>query len=332
MLQLDNRTPFGAVINVLPDVDGVDTLFVAVRATLTLTPSLKVAEEQPPPPLSDEYFGDPASTGLKYVSTVHPGKPATDLILIGNARSSRGRPVTEMFVSLAVGPRRKVVQVIGDRSWRRGGFTAPKPFSEMPLVWERAFGGVHRIDARQTLEEPRNPLGLGFPGKRLAEQAIGERLPNLEDPRAPLSAFGQRRDPVGVGFVAPSWQPRRSYAGTYDEAWKRTRAPYLPRDFDARFFNAAPADQVFRPFLAGGENVEVVGMHPDGPLELTLPPWDLRCQARIAGGVEAPPFRMETVTIEPEANRLGFIFRAAVPCDKKALRVESVVIEGGPRG
>jgi hypothetical protein len=234
-------------------------------------------------------------------------------------------------VGLTIGPRRKMVQVSGDRSWNRSGFTAPRPFAEMPLVWERAFGGVHRVDARQTLEEPRNPVGAGFPGKRSAADVVGERLPNIEDPRALLSTFGQRPDPVGFGFIAPNWRPRRDHVGTYDETWQRTRAPYLPRDFDARFFNAAPSDQVFTPSLTGGESLELVGVHPEGDLKLTLPSWKLRCLVQIAGSAEVPPFRMETVMIEPDINRLSFVFRAAVPCDKKALRIESVVVEGGHR-
>jgi hypothetical protein len=331
MLQLDNRTPFGAVVNVLPDHDGVDTLFVVVRATLALAAAATPLDEQPPPPPGDEYFGEPGASSLKYASALHLVKPGTDVVVIGSARPARGRQVTEMLVGLTVGPKRKVVQVLGDRTWRRGGITPPRPFTELPLLWERAYGGVHRIDGRQTLEEPRNPVGVGFPGKRPADGAIGERLPNLEDPRAPLTAFGQRRDPVGFGFIAPSWEPRRSHAGTYDQAWQRTRAPYLPRDFDPRFFNAAPADQVFSPALTGGEPVELVGLHPDGNLALTLPRWDLRCRVRIAGRTEAPPFRLDTVMIEPDANRLGFIFRAAVGCDKQALRIESVVVEGGPQ-
>ena len=40
MLQLQNTTPFKASIAVLPDRAGIDTLYVVVKATLSLRPKL----------------------------------------------------------------------------------------------------------------------------------------------------------------------------------------------------------------------------------------------------------------------------------------------------
>ena len=62
MLQLDNQTPFKATIALLPDRFGVDTLFVIVKATVTLRPSLKLADVQVPLTMADEYYGDPAAS------------------------------------------------------------------------------------------------------------------------------------------------------------------------------------------------------------------------------------------------------------------------------
>ena len=45
--------------------------------------------------------------------------------------------------------------------------------------------------------------------------------------------------------MAPHWLPRRAWAGTYDDAWRISRAPYLPADFDARFF------QLYSPATGG---------------------------------------------------------------------------------
>ena len=49
MLQLQNTTPFKATIAVLPDRSGIDTLFVIVKATATLRPTLSLADEQTAP-------------------------------------------------------------------------------------------------------------------------------------------------------------------------------------------------------------------------------------------------------------------------------------------
>ena len=67
----------------------------------------------------------------------------------------------------------------------------------------------------------------------------GLPVPNLEDPAAPLEQIGQTPPPACLAPIAPSWLPRRLFAGTYDERWQRTRAPYLPDDFDPRFFASA---------------------------------------------------------------------------------------------
>jgi hypothetical protein len=237
-----------------------------------------------------------------------------------------------MAVSLSVGSRSKVVMVHGDRTWAAsGGFTTPTPFTEMPLVWERAFGGSQTLASGKIVADERNPVGVGFRGDSSALEMLGTPLPNIEDPRHPLSSPGDRAVPAGFGFIARSWRPRRDYAGTYDEAWRRSRAPYLPDDLDPRFFCAATPDLIFNSPLHGGEPIEIVGAHAAGPLRFSLPAWDLLASARIAGRVESRPFQLETVLLEPDQERVGLTYRAAFGCDKAALRVECVVVDAKPR-
>jgi len=151
-------------------------------------------------------------------------------------------------------------------------------------------------------------------------------LPNLEDPHHPIRAPEDRPQPAGFGFVAPSWEPRKSLAGTYEEKWRRERAPFLPYDFDPRFFNAAHPDLICRGHLRGGEPVEVVNASPKGPLRFRLPGVDLASTVRIGGKEETPSFLLETVLLEPSANRLCMLWRACVPCGKRVLRVEWVEV------
>src|SRR5262245_35314517 len=102
MLQLKNASPFAPAISVLPNKDGVDTLYITVRGTFTLLPKLAVAQKPVPPVLADEYWGDPALSSLKYASELHVGKPSTDVILMGQAWSPGGRVTeTSMMVSVA---------------------------------------------------------------------------------------------------------------------------------------------------------------------------------------------------------------------------------------
>ena len=48
-----------------------------------------------------------------------------------------------------------------------------------------------------------------------------------------------RPAPACLAPIAEAWEPRRSFAGTYDAAWQQGRAPYLPTDLDPRFLASA---------------------------------------------------------------------------------------------
>jgi hypothetical protein len=127
-----------------------------------------------------------------------------------------------------------------------------------------------------------------------------------------------------VGFIAPSWEPRRSRAGTYDAAWLSDRAPFLPADFHPAFFNAAHPELVCPGFLRGGEPVEILNASPQGLLRFELPVCELDVGVTIAGVLERPPMRLETVLLEPGDLRLSLTFRGAVTVDKQALHIEEV--------
>jgi hypothetical protein len=334
VLQLINQSVFAPTVNVLPDREGIDTLFVVVRGTFSLTAPSTPAAVQPLPIAADIYWGAPGASSLKYASDTHIGKRGTDVALVGQAHVSRGRAVSEMLAAVTVARRRKVIRILGDRTWRGAGgsISPPKPFVSMPLVYERAFGGRdhHSVgDAPDGggLAEERNPVGQGFRGRRSSREVVGTPLPNLEDPLRPLKTFGDQPAPASFGFVAPAWQPRRSYAGTYDDAWKKGRAPFLPPDFDLRFDNAAGADLTFDTFLRGGEPLLLEGVSPSGPLLLSIPTTRPRVTVSVAGSREMPPALLETVLIEPDDGQLSLTWRAALRCDKRALKIQSVRIE-----
>ena len=338
MLQLNNATRFAPLVQVLPDRDAVDTLYVVARGTFTLAPEPELGAEQPPPYATDVYWGEPGASSLKYAADIHVGKIGTDVALVGSAHAPRGRAVTEMLAAVSIAGRRKVVRVIGDRTWRGvvGGATPPAPFASMPLVYERAFGGRdqhgagaggRRTDGDVSAEE-RNPVGVGFCAVRRLRLGAGVRLPNVEDPHSPWRSLGDRPPPAGFGFVAPAWQPRRGYAGTYDQAWTANRAPFLPSDFDPRFGNAASAGLTFEDGLRGGEPIALDGVSRggNGTLRSRVPSIRPRIEIVVAGRREVPPVMLETILLEPDAERLSLTWRAALRCDKRALKIEHIHI------
>lgn len=332
MLQLKNNTPFKATITLFPNEAGIDTLYVIVKATFSLDASLqiKVADEQLPLTMADEYWGKPGASSLKYASDAHLCKPATDVVLVGQAWSPGGKVVPWLDVGLAVAERKKLIRVFGDRTWAHDGkqVSTPKPFETMPLVYERAFGGVHVVDGEtpKVLAEERNPVGAGFRGARADAEIAGLPLPNLEDPAGLVQQVGDKAVPACFGFVAPNWQPRRGFAGTYDAAWQQNRSPYLPEDFDGRFVNAAHPDLIFDNYLQGGEPIQLLHLCSEPRIGFALPMCRLDAEVQVAGSPERPPLNLETLLIEPDDARFSMTWRGQVQCDKKALKVEQVTI------
>ena len=327
MLQLKNRTPFAAQLALFPNKQGIDTLHIFVKATLNIGRQWTLADEQKPPTGSDEYWSDdPATSSIKFASDLHIGKPATDVVMVGHAWAPQDTQVSQLDVALSVGHVKKYIRVFGDRHWDNGYISSPLPFNAMRLVYERAFGGIHNTDTKIVAGEVRNPIGCGFAGKRKVKEMNGLPLPNLEDPRQLLQRIGDVVNPAGFGFLSPNWQPRLSFAGTYDEQWQTKQAPYLPSDFDLRFFNMAHPDLVYPGYLTGGEPVQISGVNPNGVLQFNLPEFTIRADVAVKSRTEQPNFNLETVLIEPDELLLGMTWRAEIPCDKEVLKIREVDI------
>jgi hypothetical protein len=333
MLQVDNQTPFAASLSVFPDVHGIESAYLVVKATFGLTAQApRLADAQVPLLATDAYWGDPTTTSLRAAGEFALPKPATDVLLIGRAIAPAANTrVAE--VSLRVGPITKTVRVFGDRQWqRRSGRwqpSEPAPWERMPLRWELAFGGAVREpgagpDAPVRDWEPRNPVGRGLIDLEAAGRGEPLLLPNLEDPAAPISSDSDRPAPACFAPIAPTWIPRRTYAGTYDEAWTKSRAPYLPADFDARYFQLAHADLIAPGYLEGGEAVELRGFTQGEPLRFDLPALTLDATFDFDGRPRSRPLNLESVLFEPDAGRLQMLWRAGLAVDKKLLKLRAV--------
>jgi len=328
VLRVDNYTPFVPGMFLFPDAEGCDTLYVVLKATFSFAGGrLSIAGARRPIVVSDTFSGEPGASSLVYASEAHLLKPTTDVAVIGEAFAPGGRSTPSCAVLVSVGPVRKLVQVLGDRTWRTGiggqRPSLPEPFVRMPVIYERAFGGSHDPGRGEPAFEPRNPVGVGFRGNRSSAEMDGTPLPNIEDPRALIQSPGDVPPPAGLGFVAPAWEPRRGLAGTYDEAWRKARAPYLPADFHPRFFQAATPDLVCPAPLVGGEPVELANLSPEGAVRFRLPMCAFDVEITVGDRVERPPMIMETVLLEPSESLVTLAFRGAVSCDKEALRIES---------
>jgi hypothetical protein len=327
MLQVRNDTPFKAALMLLPDAAGVDTLFTIVKGTFTLALPVTVAEEQVPISMADRFYDDSPTRSIEIPSDVGLGKPATDVLVRGTAYAPDARPAWQMDVFVRVGPVSKHLRVYGDRVWQTGGPAATigwvAPFERMPLVWERAFGGIDETNGGMVAER-RNPVGAGFRASGSIRPHAGSPLPNVEDPRALITGPGDTPVPAGLGPIGAHWEPRAGYAGTYDDAWQNERAPYLPADFDPRFFQVAPPDQIAAGHLRGGEPIELDGLTPNGAVRSMVPALHVEATYSVDGRPVGQPAQLETVLLEPDLLRMVLVWRAALRCDKKALKVREV--------
>ncbi len=312
--------PFVADRAVFLDKGGAEHLVLALKATFSISDTglVTVAEEQDPIEPGDTFHDEPESSSIAQESELGPPKVATDLFLRGSARPSH-RGATWVHVGFHVGKLGLWATVFGDRVWTRSvglpEISAPEPFEAIPLLWENAFGGWDKTPQKEAHQdwEPTNPVGRGFRAKNSELPWEGIPLPNIEDPGSLITAIDQRVKPVGFGPIGRHWKPRIDYAGTYDKAWMKNRAPLLPDDFDPRFHNAAPPPLVYSGYMKGGEPIQVTGCTVSGRLGFPLP--KIQASGRVEVGTREAVVEMNlnTVSVDTDRMTLNLLWKGQTP-------------------
>jgi hypothetical protein len=328
MWMLHNRTPFAGERAWVRDKDGTEVWLTAIKGTFLIAPdgSTRPADEQVPVTLAPLYRGEPDKSSLLADTDLNHTKTATDVLLHGHAYAPDGKRATAVDVTLKVARVHKTLRVFGDRVWEKGvlglHMSAPEPFTKMPILYERAYGGadLRSENPRERGWEPRNLVGVGFAMR--AEDLIGKPVANVEDPAGLINTWRSHPRPAGFGPVPGHWEPRRRFGGTYDEAWRENRLPLLPDDFDVRFYQCAPEDQQVPGFLRGGEPVELVNLTPGGLLRFALPRVTLGFVTSFGGDdfVHHRPV-LHTVLIEPDVPRVVMVWHTHLPCHHKVLKL-----------
>ncbi|WNG62492.1 DUF2169 domain-containing protein [Archangium gephyra] len=331
MWGLKNRTAYAAERNWTRDKDGVHWWLVAVKATFDIAPGgrLMLADEQLPPALIPEYFGEPGRSSLRYESDLLAMKPGTDVLVIAHAHAPRGRPAPTVPVSLRIERLHKELLVHGERTYDRGllsvAATRPQPFITRSIRYELAFGGsdLSDPDPKNHCLDERNPIGRGF--ARRTAHIIGKPAHIIEYPGGNPAEMG----PAGFGPIDSSWMPRRKLAGTYDARWEQSKKPLLPDDFDSAFALSSPTDQRLEKPIVGGARVELLNMTPDGLLRFELPRISLGFTTRIGTRREQHGSRMVTVLVEPEERRLSLVWQSVlrVPAPDADYLDETEIVE-----
>jgi hypothetical protein len=293
--QVDNRTDFAVHPQLLLDKDG-EKLVAVVKASFEVDPSLGPLQLAPPERTrgvrcADIPWGEPEISSIAYPADLCLRKPGTDVILVATAHAPGSRPVPSFDVRVEVGKLAKSVRVTGLRVWQKGGagLSKPMPLTELDLRYEYAWGGSDDSDPAKYVEEPRNPVGRGV--VRDAAALTDQPGPQIEDPTTPIVSRSTAPAPAGVGAIGRHWEPRRRYAGTYDDAWLETRAPMPPDDLDDRHhLCASPGLSTTEP-LRGDERVALLNVLPGGgAVTFTLPAVRVDLEVRAPG---RPPQRFK---------------------------------------
>jgi hypothetical protein len=296
---------------------------------------------------------------LRFESDLVPFKPRADIVLVGSAYAPGGQPTKTLDVEIRVGNTQRVLRVIGDRMWsfpvrdqHAPICVGPAEFVEMPLTFDRAFGG---IDAHATLDPtlPRfrpwcaqNYGGRGYIGALSVDSIHKTPLPNVEDPSDPIQTVANHPVPVGCGFFPRNNEPRFSYGGTYDERWKAERAPELPEDFRFDYYNGAHPHLQVEGYLAGDEAVTLTNVSRSRPrFEFLLPgvrpkltvsrhPWPEGAErpdtsAPLTVQQVLPVF--DTLVLMPDREMFFQVWRGIIPIrDPSALEVSEVRVDYQP--
>ena len=324
-MELINATRMTTGYNMGIEPSGRELLVVVIKGTFVIPKpgeSVRLADEQLPLIMADTFTGEPGFSAPVNEVDFAPRKPACDVLLTGTARAPGGRPVTRMRAGIKVGTMEKTFDVVGNRVWQAGLATIsasdPQPFTEMPVSYDVAFGGADRNSEDEKDHDAYlpNPVGRGWHKHLKSAWVDGKSLPNIEEPGKSISFPSDKYNPMALGPLGRGWPQRARYAGTYDQQWLDDVFPFLPKDFDERYYQAAPLDQQL-PIPKAPMEVVLTGFTIDGVRQFTLPYFEAPVNVFPKRGEREDYIAsLDTIAFEPDKERFTMSWRVARPLKK----------------
>lgn len=224
-----------------------------------------------------------------------------DLIVFGQAWTPRARPEHVSEVKVFYGDFRYTLLIFGERVWQNGSAltpTAPRSFVNLPLTLAHAFGGRRPWDGIEVAFTD-NPDGKGYYLSK--EDAVGGRLPNIEDPRFLVRRWSDAPAPAGVGLPPPTFGPRVREALVIDRGGQL-------KELKPSFFNAAfPA--MVAPAARPGETLRLEGVDPDGPVDIVIPPSPFRTTLSFGSSTLDRVPAIDQIGVQVEKRRVFISYR-----------------------
>jgi hypothetical protein len=334
-MELINATRMTVGYTMGLEPSGRELLVVVIKGTFVLPKTgeaVRLHDKQLPLTMADTFTGAPGFSAPVDEADFAPRKRACDVLLVGSARAPEGRRVTRMRAGLKVGNMEKIVDVIGDRTRQAGltGNTASPPqfFTHMPVSYDLAFGGSDRNseDEREHDAYLANPVGRGWHKHLTNAWVDGSPLPNIEAPGDAASFPTDSRRPIAFGPLARGWPLRARYAGSYDQQWLDDVFPFLPKDFDERYHQAAPEDQQV-PVPRSPMEVLLSGFTSDGPRHFLLPHFDAAVTVFPKKGTrESHVAALDTMVFQPDFERFTMSWRVTRPLANSMHEIAQVMV------
>lgn len=340
-MELINATRMTAGFSMGLEPNGRELLVVVIKGTFRfpqpgeLPSHFALHETQLPLVMADTFTGEPGSSAPVNEVDFAPRKPHCDVLLLGTAHAPHGRPTMRVETGVRIGSWSKRLAILGPRQWDCGlatlRATPAQPFVTQAISYDVAYGGVDlsHEDPAQHAAYMTNPVGVGFHRHLRKAWVDGKPLPATEEIGRSVTDPDRDYNPMSYGPVGRGWEPRLRFAGTYDEAWREQHSPFLPPDFDERYFQSAPADQQLplEALRAGPLEVALTNLTPEGLTRFTIP----NPQAPVhvfpkQGGREDYTATLDTIVIEPDLQRFSLTWRVARPLKKNMHEIAQVLV------
>jgi hypothetical protein len=324
MLEATNMTPGQVFAFEKEGILGQVFSVIVLKSSFDLTPGLlRLSDDPLGIVLADAYFGAPETTSLRVEGDLVIQRPGTDLWITGEAVAPSETREREWLASIELGPSAQQFRFFGPRAWSHHAehgwrLGAPEPTRSVALRYEHAFGGTGY---------PENPVGVGFHAKDELDTAKTYSAPSILSASDDYAHIEDRLDPAPLGPLSRWWQPRYRWAGTFDAAWERSwrdkpgGRPFLPQDFDYRFYNAAHPRFVVPGRLRGDEPLSIHGFGARVETTTRLPGW--RFVAVLQDGDEAgraEDMKLDTVHLDLQRRQAHLVWRLTLPADLGASR------------
>jgi hypothetical protein len=316
--------------------DGRESLVVVAKGTFNLPldgRAATLADTQQPLLMADTFLGEPGLSAPLQEMDFAPVKPCCDVLVRGKAYAPGGRPVTQLTAGIRVGQMSKAFSVLGPRQWQSGLLGVapglPQPFTEQDISYARAFGGSHPIANDPQLRHCYldNPTGCGwYPRSADSADIVGMPMPSTEELGKPIDSPSGNFRPMALGPLGRGWPQRARFAGTYDEAWLADCFPFLPADFDQRYFQAAPEDQQTH-YLRGGEDVLLLNLTPQERAGFRIPQMEVPVTFFLKkGGHETVQAVIDTLLIDTDTCQVQLTWRVSRPLQRNLFEIAQVLV------